>query len=79
MTQKEKDISTLDLNFKSVSQRACSVNFCRTFISSISIFLKLAGSTQPSQQTLLNPSNFYDISYICKVCLQSAKKWQLSE
>ena len=35
-------------------KRACEVNFCRTFTSSISLFLELAGSILA--QTLLNPS-----------------------
>ena len=36
------------------TKRACGVIFCRTFISSISLFLELAGSNLA--QTLLNPS-----------------------
>ena len=38
---------------QSQRSRACGVNFCRTFISSISLFLELAGSDLA--QTLLNP------------------------
>ena len=35
-------------------KRACGVNFCKAFISSISLFLELAG--YKLAQTLLNPS-----------------------
>ena len=36
------------------TKRECTVNFCRTFLSSISLFLELASSDLA--KTLLNPS-----------------------
>ena len=47
-------------------------NFCRTFISSISLFLELAGSNLA--QTLYSAlPNLNGIGYIYKVCLQVPK------
>ena len=42
--------------FQKLTKRAWEANFCRTFISSISLSLELAGSNLA--QTLLNPSKF---------------------
>ena len=54
-----------------LTKGACEVNFCRTFISSISLFLELAGSNLA--QTLLIPLIVVGIGYIRKVCLQVPK------
>ena len=43
----------LRYKLRDLIKRACEVNFCRTFISSISLFLELAGSDLA--QTLSNP------------------------
>ena len=53
-------------------KRACEVNFCRTFILSISLFLELSGFN-------LSRTKLYRIGYICKGMSASVKKWQLSE
>ena len=45
-----------DLSCRRLTLRACSVNFCRTFILSISLFLELADSNLA--QTLLSALKF---------------------
>ena len=63
----------LGYKLRDLIKTACEVNFCRTFISNISLFLELAGYNLA--QTLLNPpkAKLYGIGYTCKICLKVPK------
>ena len=60
-----------------LAKRASGVNFCRTFIWSISLFLKAAGSYLA--RTLFNLSEVVWHCLYLQGMPSSAKKWQFSE
>ena len=56
-------------------KRSCDVNFCRTFISSIYLFLELAGSNYGTESTQAFQSHLASFVFAnCACCLCKCRK-----